>query len=299
VPLFTVAIGRIAARICEDRTVANEPKAVCVIGWPVEHSRSPLIHNYWIKHHGLNGEYRREAVPPENFADFVGRLAERGYVGANVTVPHKEAALRASSPDQIATTVGAANTLWRDGGTLRSTNTDVDGFLGNLDATVPLWDRWLKSALVLGAGGAARSVVYALIERGAGRIHVANRNFERAQALREKFGARIDPRPWAEADGLLSEADLLVNTTSLGMAGQPALEIDVGRLPARAVVADIVYVPLETPLLKAARARGKRCADGLGMLLHQAVGGFERWFGVRPQVTEGLRRLVEADLMRP
>jgi shikimate dehydrogenase len=282
-----------------ENVVAGDYKAACVIGWPVAHSRSPLIHNYWIRQHGLNAEYRREAVAPENFADFVGRLAEHGYVGANVTVPHKEAGLAASTPDRLAVAIGAANTLWLDGGTLRATNTDVDGFLANLDATVPLWDRGLKTALVLGAGGAARSVVFGLIERGAERIHVANRSVERALALREKFGERINPRRWEEADGLLAEADLLVNTTSLGMAGQPPLEIDLSRLPARAVVADIVYVPLETALLKAARARGKRCADGLGMLLHQAVGGFERWFGVRPQVTEGLRRLVEADLMRP
>jgi shikimate dehydrogenase len=277
---------------------ARNVRAVCVIGWPVEHSRSPLIHNYWIKQLGLNAQYRREAISPDRFAEFVGHLAEHGYVGANVTVPHKEAALAASNPDRLAIAVGAANTLWLDGGKLRSTNTDVDGFLANLDITVPFWDRGLKSALVLGAGGAARSVVFALIERGAERIRVVNRGVERAQALRETFGERVEPRRWEEVDGLLADADLLVNTTSLGMAGQPALEIDVSRLPARAVVAEIVYAPLETPLLKAARARGKRCADGLGMLLHQAVGGFERWFGVRPQVTEGLRRLVEADLMR-
>jgi shikimate dehydrogenase len=274
-------------------------RKACVIGWPVEHSRSPMIHNYWIKQHNLSAEYRREAVPPDRFADFVARLADHGYLGANVTVPHKEAALAASAPDRLALAIGAANTLWLDGGTLRSTNTDVDGFLGNLDATVPFWDRGLKTALVLGAGGAARSVVFGLIERGAERIHVANRSFERAEALRHKFGERVAPHRWEEAVALLADANLLVNTTSLGMAGQPPLIIDVGRLPTRTVVADIVYVPLETALLKAARARGKRCADGLGMLLHQAVGGFERWFGVRPQVTEGLRRLVEADLIRP
>ena len=274
-------------------------RAACVIGWPVEHSRSPLIHNYWIKQHGLDAEYRREAVTPEDFADFVGRLAQRGYIGANVTVPHKEAALAASTPDRLALAVGAANTLWLDGGTLRATNTDVDGFLANLDATVPFWDRGLKSALVLGAGGAARSAVFGLIERGVERVHIVNRSVERAQALREKFGERVVVHRWEEADALIAGADLLVNTTSLGMAGQPPLSIELDRLPARAVVADVVYVPLETALLKAARARGKRTADGLGMLLHQAVGGFERWFGLRPQVTEGLRRLVEADLMRP
>jgi shikimate dehydrogenase len=280
--------------------VADEPKkAVCVIGWPVEHSRSPLIHNYWIKQHGLDAEYRREAVAPDQFAGFVGRLAEHGYVGANVTVPHKEVALAASEPDRLARAVGAANTLWLDGTTLRSTNTDVDGFLGNLDERVPLWDRGLKSALVLGAGGAARSVVFALIERGAQRVHVANRRFSRAHALRETFGDRVEPHPWEEMDALLPRADLLVNATSLGMTGQPPLTITMSKLPTRAVVADLVYVPLATPLLRAARSSGRRTADGLGMLLHQAVGGFERWFGVRPRVTEGLRRLLEADLMRP
>ena len=278
--------------------MAEETKRVCVIGWPVEHSRSPLIHNYWIKEFGLQAEYRREAVPPEQFTVFVAHLAERGYLGANVTVPHKEAALAVSEPDRLARSIGAANTLWFEQATLRSTNTDVDGFLGNLDASVPLWDRGLKSALVLGAGGAARSIVFGLIERGAERIHVANRNFERAMALRDDFGRRVEPRRWEQADGLLPEMDLLVNATSLGMTGQPPLEINLDRLPTRAVVADIVYVPLQTPLLRAARARGRRTADGLGMLLHQAVGGFERWFGLRPQVTEGLRRLIEADLMR-
>ena len=278
--------------------MAGETKAVCVIGWPVEHSRSPLIHNYWIKEFGLNAQYRREAVPPDEFAAFAAQLAARGYVGANVTVPHKEAALAASEPDGLARTIGAVNTLWLQDGTLRSTNTDVDGFLGNLDASVPLWDRALQSALVLGAGGAARSIVFGLIQRGAARIHVANRSFERAVALRESFGPRVEPLRWEEADALLPQVDLLVNATALGMIGQPPLDIALDRLPARAVVADIVYAPLQTPLLKAARARGRRTADGLGMLLHQAVGGFERWFGLRPQVTEGLRRLVEADLMR-
>jgi shikimate dehydrogenase len=272
-------------------------KAVCVIGWPVEHSRSPLIHNHWIKEFGLDAEYRREAVPPDRFADFVGRLAEHGYVGGNVTVPHKEAALSLSGPDERARAVGAANTLWLERGRLLSTNTDVEGFLSNLDESVPGWDERLTSAVVLGAGGAARSIVFGLLGRGAARIHVVNRSVARAQSLRQDFGERVESHGWDEADALLAGADLLVNTTTLGMAGQPALSIDVARLPSHAVVADIVYTPLATPLLEAARARGLRSADGLGMLLHQAVGGFERWFGLRPKVTEGLRRLVEAGLM--
>jgi shikimate dehydrogenase len=271
-------------------------RAACIIGWPAGHSRSPLIHNYWIKQHGIAGEYRKEAVPPEEFAAFLAGLAERGYVGANVTIPHKEAALALSTPDARAKAVGAANTLWRDGTTLRSTNTDVEGLLGNLDASAAGWDRGLQNALVLGAGGSARAVLFGLIERGIARIHLVNRTMDRAQALAQRFGAAVVPAPWEEIDALLGGAGLLVNSTSLGMKGQPALAIDVARLPAGAVVADLVYVPLVTPLLAAARARGLATADGLGMLLHQAVRGFSLWFGVKPAVTPDLRALVEADL---
>ena len=192
-----------------------QPKAACVIGWPVGHSRSPLIHNYWIKQHGLDAEYRREAVAPEQFKDFIAHLAGRGYVGANVTVPHKEVALAVSEPDDRARAVGAANTLWLDGGRLRSTNTDVEGFIGNLDATAPGWDRGLQSALVLGAGGAARAVVFGLLERGIGRIVLVNRTAERAAALRMQFGDRVMLARWSDLDGLMAEAGLLVNTTSL------------------------------------------------------------------------------------
>ena len=277
--------------------MAENSKAACVIGWPVEHSRSPLIHNYWIKELGLAAEYRREAVPPDRFAAFVSSLAARGYVGANVTVPHKEAALALAAADARAQAVGAANTLWHEGGALRATNTDVEGFLANLDATVPGWNHGLDTALVLGAGGAARAVVFALAERGIGAIHVANRSFARAVALRALFAQRVKALHWHEAAAVLPTAGLVVNTTTLGMSGQPALDIDLGLLPNHAMVSDLVYTPLETALLKAARRRGLRTVDGLGMLLHQAVGGFVRWFGVRPEVTKALRGLVEADLM--
>jgi len=249
--------------------MSSPAKAACVIAWPAGHSRSPLIHNYWIKQRKLDAEYRREAVPPDEFADFVKNLRERGYVGANVTVPHKEAALALSSPDDRARAVGAANTLWYDDGALRSTNTDVEGFLANLDAATPGWDRGLESAVVLGAGGAARAVVYALLAREVGRIYVINRTPERAQALQKQFGSRVKMAGWDETTGLLGGAGLLVNTTT----------------------------PLVTPLLAAAKARGLRTADGLGMLLHQAVRGFQLWFGVRPEVTVDLRALVEADLV--
>ena len=271
-------------------------RAACVIGWPAGHSRSPLIHNYWIKRHGLTAEYRREAVPPEKLSEFIASWGERGYVGANVTLPHKEAALGLSRPDERAEAVGAANTLWLDGSVLRSTNTDVEGFTENLDAAAPRWDAGLASAIVLGAGGAARAVVFALLDRGAERVYVANRTFEKAEAFRARFGERVSPLRWGDVNGIAAGAGLVVNATSLGMGGQPALDIDVSRLPPSAVVADIVYAPLETPLLAAARQRGMRTADGLGMLLHQAVRGFSLWFGVRPQVTEELRALVEADL---
>ena len=277
--------------------IMNEDfRAACVIGWPVGHSRSPLIHNYWIKRHGLTAEYRREAVPPDNFAEFIATLAERGYIGANVTLPHKEAALALSEPDDRARAVGAANTLWLESGTLRSTNTDVEGFIENLDAETPRWDAGLESAIVLGAGGAARAIVLALLERGTERVFVANRTFAKAETFRERFGERVHPVRWGEINGLLAGAQLLVNATTLGMSGQDQLDLNLAHLPQSAVVADIVYVPLETPLLAAARQRGLRTADGLGMLLHQAVRGFSLWFGVRPEVTDELRGLVEADL---
>ena len=277
--------------------MGKDQKAVCVIAWPAGHSRSPLIHNYWIKQHKLDAEYRREAVPPEKFAEFITHLHEHGYIGANITVPHKEPALKLSEPDERARAVGAANTLWYKDGRLRSTNTDVEGFLANLDAVTPGWDRGLSTAVVLGAGGGARAVVYALITREVGRVYVINRTKEKAQALRKKFGSAVQVAGWDETTGLLGGAGLLVNTTTLGMVGQPPLELNL-RCPASLVVADIVYVPLVTGLLASARARGLRTADGLGMLLHQAVRGFELWFGVKPVVTPELRALVEADLLK-
>ena len=277
--------------------MAKKHKAVCVIAWPAGHSRSPIIHNYWIKQHELDAEYRREAVPPEKFADFVTHLRDHGYVGSNVTVPHKEPALSLSEPDERARAVGAANTLWYDDDRLRSTNTDVEGFLANLDAATPGWDRGLSTAVVLGAGGGARAVIYALLTREVGRIYVINRTKERAQALRKKFGSALQLAGWDETTGLLGGAGLLVNTTTLGMVGQPPLDLNL-RCPPSLVVADIVYAPLETRLLASARARGLRTADGLGMLLHQAVRGFQLWFGVKPEVTPELRKLVEDDVLK-
>ena len=273
----------------------TKARAACLIGWPAAHSRSPLIHHYWLRKLGIEGGYIIEAIPPEGFAEFVPRLSAHGFVGANVTIPHKERALALTTPDTRARAVGAANTLWYDGAELRSTNTDIEGFIGNLDASAMGWDE-IEEALVLGAGGSSRAVVFGLIERGIKRVHLANRTMERAQALADQFGAAVRPIAWDAVADVLPRAGLLVNTTSLGMHGQPALDVDVNLLPAQAIVADLVYVPLETALLKAARARGLKTADGLGMLLHQAVRGFELWFGQRPEVTAELRALVEADL---
>jgi shikimate dehydrogenase len=278
-------------------TTSARPRAACLIGWPAAHSRSPLIHHYWLRTLGIEGGYNIEAVPPEGFAEFILHLSAHGFVGANVTRPHKERALALSAPDARARAVGAANTLWYDGDRLCSTNTDVEGFINNLDASAPGWDK-ASDALVLGAGGASRAVLFGLLERGIKHVHVANRTVARAQALADQFGAAVHPVAWDATSEMLSRAQMLVNTTSLGMHGQPPLEIDIGRLPADAVVADLVYVPLKTPLLSAAERRGLRSADGLGMLLHQAVRGFELWFGRRPEVTPELRALVEADLTK-
>jgi shikimate dehydrogenase len=277
---------------------ATKAPSACLIGWPAAHSRSPLIHHYWLRTLGIAGGYSIEAVPPEGFAEFVLHLSAHGFAGANVTIPHKERALVLSTPDARARGVGAANTLWYDNGELRSTNTDVEGFINNLDAAAPGWDA-ATDAVVLGAGGSARAVVFGLIERGIQHVHLVNRTIDRARALADQFGEAVHPAAWDSVGTLLPRAGLLVNTTSLGMHGQPALEIDVGLLPVDAVVADLVYVPLQTPLLSAAGTRGLRTADGLGMLLHQAVRGFELWFGRRPQVTPELRALVEADLTKP
>jgi len=282
-----------------NKTVAKRSGNACIIGWPVEHSRSPLIHNYWLDRYGVDGEYRREAVPPDRVADFIRQLGALGYVGANVTLPHKQSVLVLSEPDNRARAVGAANTLWLDGAHVRSTNTDVEGFLGGLDAAVPGWDNGLEKAVVLGAGGAANAVVFGLIERGVERVHVVNRTYGRAEALAKRFGARARPAHWAEMTGLFNGAQLLINTTNLGMQGQQPLEINLKPLPDSAVVADVVYVPLETALLAAAKRRQLRVADGLGMLLHQAVRGFSLWFGETPEVTPQLRALVEADLVKP
>jgi shikimate dehydrogenase len=273
-------------------------RRACVIGWPVEHSRSPLIHRYWLKQYGLAGAYEKEAVRPEDLAAFLGGLAARGYAGANVTLPHKEAALRlAAVADEAARTIGAANTLWLDAaGRLNASNTDAYGFMTNLNAVAPGWNEGRRPAMVLGAGGAGRAVLHGLLAEGASRILLANRTSGRAQELADAFGPAVTVVDWRERDHALLGCGLLVNATSLGMTGKETLDLDLALLPSDAAVADLVYSPLETRLLAAARERDNRAVDGLGMLLHQAVPGFERWFGVRPAVTEELRAHVAASL---
>ena len=275
-------------------------RRACVIGWPIEHSRSPAIHGYWLKHYKIDGEYRAEAVRPGDLAAFLGSFAKT-YAGANVTLPHKEEALRlADNVDAAAQTIGAANTLWLDeAGKLHASNTDAFGFMTNLEQQAPGWNDKKRAVMVLGAGGAARAILYGLIEAGVGKILLLNRSRDRAESLAENFGGNIQVRDWSQRNEALGDAGLLVNTTSLGMIAKPPLDLDVAALPKDAVVADIVYNPLETQLLAAARARGHRVVDGLGMLLYQAVPGFKRWFGVRPEVTPVLRRQIEATLGRP
>ena len=273
-------------------------RRACVIGWPVEHSRSPLIHRYWLKQYGIDGAYEKEAVRPEDLARFLGSLEALGYAGANVTLPHKEAALRlAAVADEAARTIGAANTLWLDdGGRLNASNTDAYGFMTNLDAETPDWNDGGRPVVVLGAGGAARAILHGLLAEGARHILLANRTSGRAEALAGAFGPAVTVVDWRDRNRALAGCGLLVNATSLGMTGKDPLDLDLASLPPAAVVADIVYSPLETALLAAARARGNRTVDGLGMLLHQAVPGFERWFGVRPAVTPALRAHVAQSL---
>ena len=269
-----------------------------VVGHPIKHSRSPLIHGHWLRRYGIEGSYEGVDVPPEGIAAFLNSLAERGFRGGNVTIPHKEAAYRlAGELTDRARRLEAVNTVWLDDGRLHGDNTDIVGYVAHLDQTLGTgWEAGTDSALVLGAGGAARAVVAGLLDRGVGRILVANRTLARAEEIVALAPPRVAAVAWSDLGKHMAAANLLVNTTSLGMAGQPPLDLDLRPMGADAVVSDIVYVPLETPLLADARRRHLRTVDGLGMLLHQAVPGFERWFGVRPEVTVELRALVVADI---
>jgi shikimate dehydrogenase len=265
-----------------------------ILGWPVSHSRSPRLHGFWLERHGIDGAYVPLPVRPENFAAAVRGLAAAGFAGANVTIPHKLAAFAVcDAVDASARRAGAVNTLVFRDGRIEGSNTDGSGFIANLRAHGV--DPAAGPALVLGGGGSARAVVAALQDAGA-PVSLANRTRARADALAGDLPG-LTVRDWTARDAALADHALVVNTTSLGMAGNPALELDLDRAPAGLAVADIVYVPLETPLLAAARARGLRAVEGLGLLLHQAVPGFTAWFGVEPVVDDALRRFVAAGLL--
>ncbi len=271
--------------------LTGKAKVAGVMGWPIGHSKSPALHNYWINELKLDGAYVPLAVKPEDLATALRALPALGFAGVNLTVPHKEEALRVVDEiDEIAKRIGAINTIIvTTDGKLRGTNTDAFGFMANLKAGAPQYSASAAPAVVLGAGGAARAVCAALVDAGCTEVRLLNRNRERAETLAARMGKAVCVRDWAARSQELSAAGLVVNTTTLGMTGQPALEIDLAALPTTAIVHDIVYAPLETPLLAAGRARGNHVVDGLGMLLYQAQPAFQAWFGVKPEVTPGLR----------
>ncbi len=274
-------------------TRPNIPLAA-VIGDPIAHSRSPQLHGHWLRRYDLPGHYVPLHISHDNLADSLKMLPKLGFVGANVTIPHKEHVLSlADTVTDRAALIGAANTLtFLENGRVQADNTDGLGFLANIRQHLDGWTAKSGPALVLGSGGAAKAIVSALISDGAPTVYVANRTRARADGLKEQFGARVEPRDWTQIPNLVGVATLIVNTTSLGMVGHPPLNIDLSQLTPPTVVTDIVYAPLETELLKQARLLGCETVDGLGMLLHQAVPGFERWFGYTPMVDDDLRQAV-------
>ncbi len=267
-----------------------------VIGWPIAHSRSPQLHGHWLKRYGIKGHYIPMPVRPEHLAEALRSLPRLGFVGVNVTIPHKEAVLAlADVVTDRAALMGAANTLiLRSDGKIHADNTDGYGFIANLRQNAPGWDPTSGPAALLGAGGAARAVVASLLDAGVQELRIANRTRLRAEQIRAEFGARVVVYDWAQIGNMLEGAATVVNATSMGMEGKPPLRVPLDALSSTAVVTDIVYTPLDTPLLIAARQRGCTTVDGLGMLLHQAAPGFERWFGHRPEVDEELRAAVLA-----
>jgi shikimate dehydrogenase len=268
-------------------------KRAFVAGWPISHSLSPHLHGYWLRQYGIDGIYEAIAVEPVEFTSFLQSAAASGYLGGNITIPHKlQAFALCRKVDSAAARLGAVNTVWMESGLLCGANTDSYGFAASLDAAAPEW-RECGAALVLGAGGAARAVVHAIAEGGVRAITVANRTAAKAHQLARLFDSGVTVGEWENRNRIAAGCGLIVNTTALGMSGQPPLDIDLGDVSRPAVVADIVYNPLETPLLRAARAKGLAAVDGLGMLMHQAAPGFESWFGKRPEVTQGLRRHLE------
>ncbi|SOE16959.1 shikimate dehydrogenase [Hoeflea halophila] len=276
---------------------SHRPRAF-VIGHPIGHSRSPLIHGYWLRQAGIEGSYEAIDVAPDDLPAFISALRDgsSGFCGGNVTIPHKEAVLDlVDDVDETARRIGAANTLWCEDGRVKAGNTDSYGFTANLDVQAPGWDRG-KSAVILGAGGASRAVIHALLARGLETIQVVNRTEARARILAEVFGPRVTAHRSEQLSNCIQGADLFVNTTSLGMGGSEIPDIDFTVMADNALVTDIVYIPLETPMLALARQHGLRTVDGLGMLLHQAVPGFARWFGLTPEVSPELRQMIVADM---
>jgi shikimate dehydrogenase len=272
-------------------------RRACIIGWPVAHSRSPLIHGHWLEKYGIDGSYVKRPVQPEDAVAFLRGMRAEGLAGCNVTIPHKETAFAvADEKKPAARAMGAANTLWYEGDQLVAENTDGIGFMNDLVANYPRFSAKGSAIALLGAGGAARAIIHAFLEAGAQEIRVFNRTRARADAVAGHFGARVKPHDWADRADRSRDASILVNATSLGMKGGAALDMPLEQLDRACIVADLVYVPLVTPLVAAARERGLSAMDGLGMLLHQAVPGFAKWFGVTPEVTPELRALIVADI---
>ena len=283
-------------------TISGKTRLAGVLGWPVGHSRSPLLHNYWFEHYRIDGVYIPLCVSADDLAQVIRTLPKMGFAGVNVTLPHKEAALGlVDTQDPLAAEIGAVNTILIDAsGRTRGLNTDGIGFLAHLAATVPDWQERVQKVVLIGAGGAARALAATFIQAGTAELCLVNRTAERARALLARLdpkATRIATRPWTERHVALEGADLLVNTSSLGMTGQPPLDLALDALPPKAIVADIVYAPLTTPLLEAAAARGHATVDGLGMLLHQAVPGFTHWGGRTPAVDAATRHVLEATLI--
>lgn len=277
--------------------MSSDPPKACVIGWPIAHSRSPLIHGYWLKHHGIAGSYDRMPVQPENLPSFFKSLRRGAFIGCNVTLPHKQNALaHIDHPDDRVRRIGALNTVWQQDGTLHATSTDGPGFLANLKATLPDFDTSDKTAAVLGAGGSARAIIDELLRSGCTCVNIFNRTKARAEELANIFGPSVTVTDHHDLPNQLAKTDFLINTTSAGIGDTEKLDLPWHELNKNAVVSDITYVPLVTPFLLDAKARGHRTVTGLGMLLHQAVFGFEKWFGVKPQVTDELYNLVARDI---
>jgi shikimate dehydrogenase len=272
-------------------------KKACVIGWPIAHSRSPLIHGFWLKRYKIEGTYERIAIPPDRLHEFLINLHTNGFVGCNVTIPHKENALTAINHlDDSVKSIGALNTVYMKDGQTYATSTDGDGFLQNLIAHHPDFSTENKRVVILGAGGSAKAIVERLLRANVENITIINRTIARAQELKDAFGSKLHVRSIDESDQAMKTCDLLINTTSQGMNGQDPLNIDLSNLPHHAIVADIVYVPLKTAFINSAEARGLRIVPGLGMLLYQAVRGFELWFGIKPEVTSELYALIARDI---